>query len=268
MRRSQTARSRALVAVVFVAAVGCAARPPSRMSDYLIKQGNPAVDFGGPPLDADPAASVAALRQKAIDALPKGKVVASAEAEVTDPRLRQRLEALKAAPSAAAHRDVALEYRRMGVLDAAYDHLSSAIRLDDQDASAYDLRARIWRTWKMSALGIADARKAVELEPRSAPAWNTLGLLLEDSAEPDGAGRALLTALTFEEEAPYAWVNLCRLWTRAGSVFAADVCRSALRLNPDSKPVRANLQRAERIVGAQRLVSPASQLEQRAGVEP
>jgi Tfp pilus assembly protein PilF len=257
--------SRAVVTVVLVAAGGCAARPPSLMSDYLIKQGNPAVDFGGPPLEADPAASVEVLRQKAIDALPKGKVVASAEIELTDPRLRQRLESLRAAPSAAAHREVALEYRRLGVLDTAHEHLSAAIQLDDHDASAYDLRARIWRTWKMSALGVTDARKAVELAPRSAPAWNTLGLLLEDSAEPDGAGRAFLTALTFEEGAPYAWVNLCRVWTRAGSVFAADACRTAVRLNPDSKPVRANLQRAQQIPGARRLESPASQLEQRAG---
>src|SRR5262249_28015486 len=65
--------------------------------------------------------------------------------ETSDERLRTALFKALAVPSAESYRDVGKEYRRLGVLDAAADYFTKAVKLDSTDALSFDALARIWR---------------------------------------------------------------------------------------------------------------------------
>ena len=110
-------------------------------------------------------------------ARPSGKSLgATLEARIR--RCRRRCSMLRLRPSAERHRAVADEYRRLGITDAAFDHLSAATRLDPADA------ARVRRAGaNLARLGLPAARhgrraRAVFFAPRSAAAHNTRGTLL------------------------------------------------------------------------------------------
>jgi Tfp pilus assembly protein PilF len=115
--------------------------------------------------------------------------------EAADPALAAVLLALRMAPSAAGHRAAAAEYRRLGILDTAFDHLTAATRLDPRDAAAYDARARIWRDWGFPQMGMGDAARAVYYAPRSAAAHNTWGTLLAAAGRQAEARRQFELAL-------------------------------------------------------------------------
>jgi len=239
-------RSALLLVVALTATCGCATAGRTSLSDRFVTQGEPSIDLGGPEVKPDVAGYASQLRALAVEARPRPKDSASEVAESADPFLRERIETLKKAPSAAAHRAVALEYRRLGILDAAFQHLSTAIRLDPMDATAFDLRARIWRAWELPRLGLPDARRAVGLAPKSPTAWNTLGLLLEESGQGEPGTQSYLRAVAVDAGAGYAWTNLCRVWIREGDARSAvQACRHVVRLDPSSRKARANLARAE-----------------------
>src|SRR6185503_18945938 len=65
--------------------------------------------------------------------------------EASDPALSAALVKLALSPTAESHRQVALEYRRLGVLDQAHAYFTKAVTLDPNDAAALDALARIWR---------------------------------------------------------------------------------------------------------------------------
>ena len=109
------------------------------------------------------------------------------------------------------HRAVADEYRRLKILDAAFDHLSAATRIDPRDAAAYDARARIWRDWGVPELGLADSARAVYYAPRSAEAHNTRGTLLAAAGMRTEAAREFEAALRIDPGATFARTNLCLL---------------------------------------------------------
>lgn len=243
-----TSRSRGAWAFVFIASTaGCAARHPVSITDRFVTQGEPAVDLGGP-TSTDADQYVAALRALAVNARPRAKTTTPTLLEAQDHGLRDALNVLAVAPSSSAHRAVALEYRRLGIPDAAYSHISAAIRLNPLDATAYDLRARIWRGWGLPGLGLPDARRAVALAPRSATAWNTLGLMLEGRGSTTLAIRAYLRAVQIDRQAGYAWNNLCRTWTNAGEGAAAvPACRRTLDLDPSLTSAQVALFRAEQL---------------------
>jgi len=229
--------------------LGCATHRPAKVSNPFIRQGKPTVDFGGPAPSASTESFVAQLRKLAAEARPRAKSSSPDVAETRDPALRDKLAVLRATPTAQHHRDVALEYRRLGILDAAYSHLSTAIRLNPKDAAAYDLRARIWRAWGLPQLGLRDARKAVDLAPQSATAWNTLGLILEGSGNLNQGIQAYLRSAVLDGDAGYAWINLCRLWTtQPDPTSAVQACRRALSLEPTHRQASLNLQRAEQLL--------------------
>ncbi len=115
---------------------------------------------------------------------------------------------LRLSTSAARHRDVATEYRRLGVNDAAFDHLTAATRLEPKDAAAYDELARIWRDWGFPQMGMADAARAVFYAPRSAETHNTRGTLLAALGLTEAARRDFQTALLLDPAAPFAAANL------------------------------------------------------------
>lgn len=131
--------------------------------------------------------------------------------ESSDPQLKAALLKLRFFPSAAQHRAAASEYRRLGVLDTAFDHLTAAIRMDRKDAAAYDARARIWRDWGAPQLGMGDAARAVVYAPQSAAARNTLGTLLLANGQPEEARREFVKALALDPSASFARENLDRL---------------------------------------------------------
>jgi hypothetical protein len=98
--------------------------------------------------------------------------------ESQDEGLASALLRVRLAPTPAHHRAVADEYRRLRILDAAFDHFAAATRLDKTDAAAYDGMARIWRDWGYPEMGFADSARAVFYAPRSAAARNTRGTLM------------------------------------------------------------------------------------------
>jgi Flp pilus assembly protein TadD len=131
--------------------------------------------------------------------------------ESQDRALSAALLALNVAPSAARHRAVAKEYRRLHIDDAAFDHLTAATRLDPADAAAYDELARIWRDWGFPHMGLADSARAVYHAPDSAAARNTRGTLLAAIGDVDAARREFQQALSLDSNASFAAANLCRL---------------------------------------------------------
>jgi tetratricopeptide (TPR) repeat protein len=131
--------------------------------------------------------------------------------EAQDPALAAALLRLALVPTPAHHRAVADEYRRLRILDAAFDHLSAATRLNPRDAAAYDARARIWRDWGFPQLGMGDSARAVFYAPRSAAAHNTRGTLLAAAGLKEEALREFEAALALDPDASFARVNWCRL---------------------------------------------------------
>lgn len=182
------------------------------------------------------------MRHLTANARPVQKAGFSATAESWDPSLASALQELALAPGARQHRRVAEMYRRLGVLDAAYDHFARAAREDPADAAAFDGLARIWRDWGRPDLGLEDARRAIDRAPDSPAAFNTFGTLLQALGRTDAARAAYERALALDARASYALNNLCYLLTLEGrSVPAIAACRQALQVDAGLRPARNNL---------------------------
>lgn len=162
--------------------------------------------------------------------------------EANDQALAGALAELREQPGAVTHRRVAVELIRLGVLDQAYDHLTAAIARNSSDASAFDARARIWRQWQMPDRAFEDARRALQLAPRSPEVHNTMGTIFHALGKPGEAVREFTTALTIDPTAAYAASNLCYLSFLNGDVANAEAqCQLALNLDPDLTAARQNL---------------------------
>jgi tetratricopeptide (TPR) repeat protein len=134
-----------------------------------------------------------------------------ATVESSDPALNRALTKLALVPSAATHRAVAREYRRLKIDDAAFDHLTAATKLAPADAAAYDELARIWRDWGFPNMGLGDSARAVYHAPRSAAVHNTRGTLFAALGQKQDARREFEVALSLDPGASFAAENLCRL---------------------------------------------------------
>jgi Tfp pilus assembly protein PilF len=156
------------------------------------------------------ATACSAHRRPDVHADRRTQVIGST-VEARDPTLAAVLLQLRLTPTAAQHRAVAEQYRRLGILDTAFDHLTAATRIDPRDAAAYDARARIWRDWGYPGLGMSDAARAIYFAPQSAAAHNTYGTLLVAAGLPAQAKREFLAALGLDPGADFARTNLCRL---------------------------------------------------------
>jgi len=113
----------------------------------------------------------------------------AATLESTDERLTAALAQLSRMPTSEAHRQVAVEYRRLGVLDHAQEHFTAALKLDPKDVKSRDGLARIWRDWGFPNMALPEARRAVADAPRSAAAANTLGTVFQALGMFDDAKR-------------------------------------------------------------------------------
>jgi tetratricopeptide (TPR) repeat protein len=167
--------------------------------------------------------------------------VAAVTLESSDPALSAALIKLALSPTAEAHRQVALEYRRLGVLDQAHAYFTKAVKLDPNDAAALDELARIWRDWGFPERGMADAQHAVQLAPASASAANTVGTLLEAAGHATEARDWYVRAVWLDPNASYALNNLCYSAIMLTHADATAQCRRALAAAPDSRVAWNNL---------------------------
>lgn len=168
--------------------------------------------------------------------------------EAIDGRLSGALLQASILPSAAAYRNVAREYRRVGVLDQAHEYFTRAVRLEPTDAASYESLARIWRDWGTPDLGLADAYRAVHYAPDSPSAANTLGTLLQALGYVSEAKTWYTRALTLDPQAWYALNNLCYALILEREQ-AIDTCNAAVAAGPDEKAARNNLALAHAAAG-------------------
>lgn len=166
---------------------------------------------------------------------------AAVSLESWDPALSVALATLAVSPTAESHYRVALEYRRLGVLDQSHAHFTKAVELDPNNASAWDALARIWRDWGFPELGMVDAQRSVELAPESPAAANTMGTLLEAMGRVAQARDWYERALALDANASYALNNLCYSAIMLAQSDATSQCRRALAAAPGARVARNNL---------------------------
>jgi Flp pilus assembly protein TadD len=162
--------------------------------------------------------------------------------EKFDRALAAALSALADRPTGSAHRRVAAEYLRLSIFDAAYDHYTSALRLDARDPAAYEGLARLWRDAGFPQLGLRPAHQAVYYAPAWAAAENTLGTVLYALGDAAAAQRRFERALALDPQAGYVLSNICYVSLVRGDVSRARAqCQEAVRMAPDLAVARANL---------------------------
>lgn len=214
----------------------CAATTRPGTASLFIKRGEPSVSYGSPAAMGTSEAS-ASLRQSWRNRHEHGDTV-----EHRDKALASALQRLKSRENAANHLGVAAEYRRLRILDQAFDHATLALERDDRLAAAYEQRAQIWRQWGFPQLGLTDAYKALFMAPQSPSAHNTLGTLLQSVGELDAARRQYLRVLDLDPDAAYAWSNLCYLsLVTDNAVRGISECEAALHRQPDLDAARNNM---------------------------
>jgi Tfp pilus assembly protein PilF len=221
------------------------------------------------------ASYVARVRALSQQAKPQPSPSAAQTVESWDPRLSSALVALavSASPTAAQHRQVAFEYRRLGILDRAYAHFASAVKLDPTDAASFDGLARVWRDWGFPELGMDDAYRAVTLTPASAEAANTLGTLLHAQGRTKEAVVWYERASRLDATAYYAFNNLCYASIIVKRETAVGSCERAAALAPQLRAAQNNLALAYAAAGRFDLarrqlerVSDAAAAEYNAGI--
>jgi Tfp pilus assembly protein PilF len=165
----------------------------------------------------------------------------AATLESSDERLKAKLAQLVITPTAEAHRQVALEYRRLRVLDHAQEHFTAALKLDPKDALSRDGMARLWRDWGFPQIALPEARRAVADAPGSATAANTLGTVFQAIGNFDEAKRWYWRAVAIDAGAWYALNNLCYVEIMTRQPYAITMCERAVSAAPDSATARNNM---------------------------
>jgi Tfp pilus assembly protein PilF len=165
-------------------------------------------------------------------------------AELTDPALRASLASLAQSKTPERYWQVGESYRRLGVLDQAYDYLEQAVHLDAGYAPAWDSLARVWRDWGAPEFGLGDASRAVYFGSNVAAYKNTLGTVLVALGRFPEARQAFLSALTYEPNAAWALNNLCFVDMQQGRLADARAhCEAAVARAPEFRVARQNLVR-------------------------
>jgi Flp pilus assembly protein TadD len=222
---------------------GCAASQPRPLKTIPSHSGMAQASSvsGATPIAAGPASLedyIGAVRKVSQAARPPERPETF---EAANPALAAALNALETGPTAIKEDRIAELYRQAGILDAAYDHYTHALRLDPHDATAFDGRARIWRDWGFPAFGLGDAYRAVYFAPHSAAARSTLGTLLQAVGQIGAAKQQYLEALALKPGAPFALNNLCYAAVVSGSPSAIDHCTQAVAAAPHAPIIRHNL---------------------------
>ena len=225
----------ALVVSAFLSG-GCATGQRGSLSSLFVKPGTPAVDLGGPAAAPQDDSKKSEPRPG-----PRAEALGST-IENSDPRLAAALVMEKAVRTAETYLRVALEYKRLGILDASADHLQQALQVNPRFAPAHEELARVWRDWGLPDFGLGSAYRAIYFAPASASAQNTLGTILSALDRFDAARAAYRRALALEPDAGWALNNLCDLERRFGLAEDARAhCEESLRMDPTSSVAHNNL---------------------------
>jgi len=170
-------------------------------------------------------------------ARPQAQTLEKRNRALATARLQQQI-----APTLENERRLAQEYASAGVLDAAYDHFSAALRLDPHDVPSLDGIARIWRDWGFPESALPHAYRAIYWAPNSAPAQNTLGTVLLKLRLIDAARERFELARALDPSATYPLNNLCYIeLLRGNRELSATLCREAAAAAPESATARNNL---------------------------
>lgn len=222
---------------------GCATSHARSLTDRFVVPGKPAVDLGGPPVGKSDEQRQKVKRAVQVAAkTPRHQAEFGATIEGSDKRLAAALLAEAVFPTMASHLQVAEEYRRIGVLDAAYDGLNRALQREPRSAVAHEALARVWRDWGMAGEGLGAAYRAAYYDRQSASAQNTLGTLFNALGRPQDARAAFERALVLDPAASWALNNLCYVDFRLGRLKEAQSeCAAALRLTPDFVAAHNNM---------------------------
>jgi Tfp pilus assembly protein PilF len=226
----------------------CAAKRAAGLPDWLVRSadgadlGDATFDVPAPADEAEaPEGGSARAPAKPIPVRPTLKTVSPPTIEGEDPSLAAALVALAAGESSGRHRAVAAEYRRVGVVDRAEEHLTKAIALSPRDAAIVEERARLWRDAGTFDRALSDAHRAAYMAPASAEAQNTLGTVLYALGRVNEARRRFREAAALDPRAAYPRSNLCYAAFAAGDLAAAlSACDEALALAPDLEAARRN----------------------------
>jgi tetratricopeptide (TPR) repeat protein len=219
-------------ALLFTAvSVGCAAHqrqtsvaaPPSALAQYIAKVRSASAP---PPPKRPPIQTI----------------------EQLDPQLASALAALQLDHSPANYRDVAAQYARLHIVDAADKYLTTAIEIDRDDPASYDARARLFRDAGFPGMGLGDAYRTWNLSP-TAEAATTMGTLFEGMKQLNHAREWYRKALTLSPDAWYALNNICHLDTLEARRTAVLSCTRALAAAPGSAVAQNNLALAFAVAG-------------------
>ena len=233
---------RGSVVVLALLLGGCATSVHPQLGSLLVRQGEPSMSFDDPAsATKQPADSNRPAAQ-----LPKPSIVqrtsSPATIEKSDGRLKQALDALQLHKTVPNYLEVAAQYRRLRIMDEAFENVEAALALDKRSASAYELRAQTWRDSGFASLGLGDAHRAVFLAPRSASAHNTLGTMLQAVGHHQAARSEYLDVVNLDASAGYAWSNLCFLSLREGDhERAIEECKIAVQTSPALAAARNNM---------------------------
>jgi len=225
---------------------GCAAsRGGGSLGALLVKQGEPAVDLGGPkpgPPDQRPSTPPAAAVSPPPQAPPQSPLAGGVTLESSDPGLAVALLAARMVPTPGNEVQVAREYVRAGILDAAFTHATKALEIDPRFSPAHEIIARLWRDWGLPANGLGPAWRAVYFAPGSAAAENTLGTILDRLGRRDEARVAYDRALALDPAAAWTLSNACYSEFRSGRLAEARArCEAALAIDPAMAAAHNNL---------------------------
>jgi Tfp pilus assembly protein PilF len=225
-----------------VTAAGCASRTSAPLSAKLVPPGKPAVHADADSLPAELLRRQQKKQLRQLSVKPVMKASTGSSAELTDPKLASALKLWRASPSAANSLGIAEQYHRLGILDTAHAHASRAVAQEPRLAQAHELLARIWREWGLPGLGLGSAWRATYFDPTSAPAENTLGMLLDATGQPAEAWRAFARAAALGANAGWALNNLCFVELRMERLIdARSHCEAALDADPNMIAAHNNL---------------------------
>jgi len=217
---------------------GCAAGRAASLSGRLVHPGEPLLQFDGLPVGAQDAGDV----ERVSAPRPSRQGTFGATIESFDPGLAAALLVEAALPTAQNHLRVAEEYRRLGVLDTAFERLTRAVDKQPRLPAAHEGIAKAWRDWGLPARALSAAYRAAYHDPQSAGAQNTLGTVLDALGQLEQARAAYNRALVLDPTAAWALNNLCYLEFRLGRLGEArSHCEAAIRLDPGLAAAHNNL---------------------------
>jgi len=200
------------------------------------------MDYGGPRPVTSESLSDYMTKMRHLSARPARQGTFGPSIESSDRRLAAAVLFETLQPTAESHRQVAQEYRRLGLLDAAYARLNRAVQKEPRNAEVQEDLARVWRDWGLPGQGLGAAYRAVYHNPGSASARNTLGTILDALGRSEEARRAYEHAVSLDPTAAWAFNNLCYSEFRVGHLREARArCDEAVRLEPTLAAAHNNL---------------------------